>query len=202
LARHTRLILSDKRGTGLSDPVTRVPTLDERNEDLHAVLDAVGVERPALFGLSEGGSMSILFAATFPERVKPLVLYGTAARFVPELPDFPWGASLDEFRQRIRLADDHWGEGVFAHLFFNEAAEIPGVREALGRYERACASPAMAGMILRALMEHGSRVIVKVDIADKPRHEHQRDVAVAQYPVCQVNVAVARVANAPVAHTQ
>jgi class 3 adenylate cyclase len=104
--------------------------------------------------------MSILFAATFPERVKSLVLYGTAARFFPELPDFPWGANLDEWRQRIALVDDHWGEGVFADLFFNEAAEIPGVREALGRFERACASPAMAGMILRALMDIDVRDIL------------------------------------------
>jgi len=84
LAQRTRVILWDKRGTGLSDPVTRVPTLDERMEDLQAVLDAVGADRPAMFGISEGGPLSILFAATFPERVRSLVLYGTAARFVPE----------------------------------------------------------------------------------------------------------------------
>ena len=69
----------DKRGTGLSDPVMRVPALDERMDDLNAVLDAVGVDRPALLGVSEGGPMTILFAATYPERVRSLVLYGTAA---------------------------------------------------------------------------------------------------------------------------
>jgi pimeloyl-ACP methyl ester carboxylesterase len=86
LARHTRLVVWDKRGTGLSDPVIRVPTLDERMDDLHAVMDAVHVDRPALLGVSEGGPMTILFAATYPERVRSLVLYGTAARFTPELP--------------------------------------------------------------------------------------------------------------------
>ena len=61
------------------DPVTRVPPLDERMDDLHAVMDAAGAECPALFGVSEGGPMSILFAATYPERIRSLVLYGTNA---------------------------------------------------------------------------------------------------------------------------
>ena len=91
LARGTRLVTWDKRGTGLSDPVTHVPPLDERMDDLQAVMDAVGAESAALFGVSEGGPMSILFAATYPERVQSLALYGTLARFTPELPDHPWG---------------------------------------------------------------------------------------------------------------
>ena len=81
LTQQTRLILWDKRGSGLSDPVTRVPTLDERMEDLCAVLAAADADNVALLGISEGGPLSILFAATFPERVRSLVLYGTAARF-------------------------------------------------------------------------------------------------------------------------
>ena len=80
LARKTRLVVWDKRGTGLSDPVTHIPPLDERMDDLHAVLDAVDADRPALLGISEGGPMSILFAATYPERVRSMVLYATAAR--------------------------------------------------------------------------------------------------------------------------
>ena len=94
LARGTRLVLWDKRGTGLSDPVTHVPPLDERMDDLHAVMDAVGVETAAFFGVSEGGPMSILFAATYPERVQSLALYGTMQRFSPELPDHPWAGPL------------------------------------------------------------------------------------------------------------
>src|ERR671935_3194651 len=77
LASFSRLILFDKRGTGLSDPVAGPSSLEDRMEDLHAVLDAAGSERPALLGVSEGGPMSILFAATYPERVRSLVLYGT-----------------------------------------------------------------------------------------------------------------------------
>lgn len=161
LAQQTRLILWDKRGTGLSDPVTRVPTLDERMEDLCAVLAAADAEDPiALLGISEGGPLSILFAATFPERVRSLVLYGTAARFAAELPDFPWGQSPEWVEETIAGIDDRWGEGSIADKLFNEAADIPGVREMLGRFERACASPAMGAMIFRAMTEIDVREIL------------------------------------------
>jgi class 3 adenylate cyclase/pimeloyl-ACP methyl ester carboxylesterase len=160
LAQQTRLIMWDKRGTGLSDPVTRVPTLDERMDDLHAVLNAVNADRPALLGISEGGPMSILFAATFPERLQTLALYGTAARFVPELPDFPWGINPDRLQKHIALIGERWGEGVGADLILNEAADIPGVRELVGRYERACASPTMAAMIFQALRDIDVRDIL------------------------------------------
>jgi class 3 adenylate cyclase/pimeloyl-ACP methyl ester carboxylesterase len=172
LAQQTRLIMWDKRGTGLSDPVTRVPTLDERMDDLHAVLDAVNADRPALFGISEGGPMSILFAATFPERVQTLALYGTAARFVTELPNFPWGFSLDRLREHIARVRDYWGEGVGAELLLNEAADIPGVRELLGRYERAGASPTMAVMIWQALMD--------IDVRDILAAVHTRSLVLSR----------------------
>lgn len=80
LASFSRLILFDKRGTGLSDRITNVPTLEERMDDIRAVMDAVGSQRAVLFGVSEGGSMSMLFAATYPQRVSALVLYGTIAK--------------------------------------------------------------------------------------------------------------------------
>ena len=79
LASFARVILYDKRGTGLSDPVDGVPTVENRVDDLRAVMDAAGSERAALFGFSEGGPISLLFAATYPERVRALVLYGTGA---------------------------------------------------------------------------------------------------------------------------
>ena len=89
LARGTRLVAWDKRGTGLSDPAAHVPPLDERMDDLQAVMDAVGADTAALFGVSEGGPMSILFAATYPERVQSLALYGTMARFPPSCQIIP-----------------------------------------------------------------------------------------------------------------
>src|SRR3954462_11579519 len=82
LSSFSRLILFDKRGTGLSDPVSGVATLEERMEDVRAVLDACGSERVTLFGLSEGGPMSLLFAATYPERTTALVMFGTFAKLL------------------------------------------------------------------------------------------------------------------------
>src|SRR6266702_180709 len=80
LASFSRLILFDKRGTGLSDRVADMPSLEVRMDDVRAVMDAVGSERAAFFGISEGGPMSILFAATHPQRTSALILYGTYAR--------------------------------------------------------------------------------------------------------------------------
>ena len=97
LAGFARLILFDKRGTGLSDPVPldRLPTLEERMDDVRAVLDAVECEQAALFGFSEGGLMSILFAATYPERITALALYGTFAKRIKS-PDYPWAPSPED----------------------------------------------------------------------------------------------------------
>jgi pimeloyl-ACP methyl ester carboxylesterase/class 3 adenylate cyclase len=153
LARVARLIVWDKRGTGLSDPVTHPPPLDERMDDLHAVLDAAEVDCAALFGVSEGGPLSILFAATFPERVRSLVLYGATPRPTQELPDFPWGFTPAQADALLDNIDAHWGEGAMAELFFGQHADVPGVRELWGRYERAGASPTMAKLLVQAYME-------------------------------------------------
>src|SRR4051794_36052936 len=94
LASFARVIRFDKRGTGLSDRVIGVPTLEERIDDVRAVMDATQSSRAALFGISEGGPMSILFAATYPERTTALILYGSIARGA-WAPDYPWGARHD-----------------------------------------------------------------------------------------------------------
>ncbi|OBK79528.1 adenylate/guanylate cyclase domain-containing protein [Mycobacterium sp. 1274761.0] len=153
LSRGNRLVAWDKRGTGLSDPVTHVPPLDERMDDLHAVLDAVGAESAALFGVSEGGPMSILFAATYPERVQALTLYGTMARFTPELPHHPWGFTEAQRDEIIAEIENHWGEGALAELFFGEVAKMPGFLEFYGRIQRFGASPAMCLMLWHALLD-------------------------------------------------
>ncbi len=160
LAQKTRLILWDKRGTGLSDPVNRVPTLDERMDDLHAVLDAADVHCPALLGISEGGPMSLLFAATFPDQVHSLVLYGTAARFMQDPPDFPWGWPAGQLDWMVEMFDNHWGAGISADAMFGEAADLPGVRDMMARYERASASPVMAAMLIKAMAEIDVRDIL------------------------------------------
>jgi pimeloyl-ACP methyl ester carboxylesterase len=160
LAEVARLIVWDKRGTGLSDPATHVPTLDERMDDLHAVLDAAKVDRPAFFGMSEGGPMSLLFAATHPEHVHSLVMYGVLARFSQELPDYPWGFTAKEKAEHLEAIDNHWGEGALAELFFGEIADIPGFRDLYGRYQRISASPTMAAWLWEALLEIDVRGIL------------------------------------------
>ena len=153
LSDEMRVVVWDKRGTGLSDPASHVPPLDERMDDLHAVLDAADVDRPALFGQSEGGPMSLLFAATYPERVQSLVIYGAMARFSSELPDHPWGFTAEEKALHLEDIESHWGEGALAELFFNEIADIPGFRDYYGRYQRTSASPTMAAWLWKALLE-------------------------------------------------
>ncbi|MDT5050360.1 MAG: hypothetical protein QOG75_6264 [Mycobacterium sp.] len=153
LSEAMRIVVWDKRGTGLSDPASHVPPLDERMDDLHAVLDAADVDRPALFGQSEGGPMSLLFAATYPERVQSLVIYGAMARFTRELSDHPWGFTAEEKARHLEDIESHWGEGALAEVFFNEIADIPGFRDYYGRYQRTSASPTMASWLWEALLE-------------------------------------------------
>jgi pimeloyl-ACP methyl ester carboxylesterase len=85
-------------------------------DDLHAVLDAAEAECPAIFGISEGGPMSILFAATYPERVQSLVLYGTLPRFSPEPPDYPWGFTAEQTAAVRDEIETRWGDGAMARL--------------------------------------------------------------------------------------
>ena len=153
LASSTRLVAWDKRGTGLSDPVTGTPSLDERMDDLRAVMDAAGVEDAALFGVSEGGPLSLLFAATYPERVRRLVLYGTAARFSCDPPLHPWGFTQSEIARQLQEIDERWGEGALLDLFLGSVANVDGVRELWGRAQRAGASPTMAKHLWKAGME-------------------------------------------------
>jgi class 3 adenylate cyclase len=150
-ASFSRNIAFDKRGTGMSDPVAGAPSLETRMDDVRAVMDAVGSERAAILGVSEGGPMSLLFAATYPDRVWALVLAGTYPR-VLWASDYPWGAREDEYvealerAQRRRLQSDEWAlEGAerlapsadeeskrtFATLLRHGAS--PGAWTALGR---------------------------------------------------------------------
>ena len=104
LSAFARLIRFDKRGTGLSDRDVGIASLEERMDDVRAVMDAAGSERAALFGVSEGGAMSILFAATYPQRTRALVLYGSYARPSHLLSD-------EDFNKEIDRIDRLWGTG-------------------------------------------------------------------------------------------
>lgn len=101
LASFSRLILFDKRGTGLSDRDTGIPDLETRMDDIRAVMDAAGSRRAAILGVSEGGPMTILFAATYPERTAAAILYGTGSRWV-RAKDYPWAISREEYLERLR----------------------------------------------------------------------------------------------------
>ena len=137
--RFARVIVFDKRGTGCSDPVVGPPTLEERIDDIRAVMDAVGVERAFIDGISEGGPMAMLFAATYPERVQGLVLYGTFPKWdAPGLPDMPV-EPIDQFEEVAA----HWGEGRSVELFVPHVAHDPIQRRMWAVWERTGASPGM-----------------------------------------------------------
>src|SRR5436305_14843273 len=111
IASFSRLIMFDKRGTGLSDPVPSTQTLEERMDDVIAVMDAVGVERAVLFGASEGGPMAAMFAATYPDRCVSLVLYGACARWL-RAPDYPQGRPPELVKLYGRRWIEGWGSGA------------------------------------------------------------------------------------------
>ena len=139
LASFSRLMIFDKRGMGLSDRNVGAPTLEARMDDVRAVMDAVGSEHAALIGISEGGPMSILFAATYPERTVALVLYGALAR-TREDGDYPLGNEAT-FAQMYRIFDDGWGRGESLRVFAPSLLENVRVREQWARVERAAGSP-------------------------------------------------------------
>jgi len=158
LASFCRLVVYDKAGTGLSDPVPAVPTLEQRMEDLHAVLDATEAERPVLMGISEGAPMSLLFAATYPERVRGLIVYGSFVCGRLDSDENPAGPRWLDCAARLRTAVDHWGKGLLVDVFSPTLAGQPLVRRITGMHERAMASPAMA----RAAYD----AIIGIDVRD------------------------------------
>ncbi|MHB8572079.1 MAG: adenylate/guanylate cyclase domain-containing protein [Candidatus Dormibacteria bacterium] len=143
LANFSRLILFDKRGTGLSDRGGALPTMEERMDDVRAVMDAVGSARAALFGMSEGGGLCALFAATYPERTSSLIMYGSYARRI-WAPDYPWAPTLEQRQRFYDLIETSWGGVVDLEVLAPSVARERRFREWWARYLRAGASPASA----------------------------------------------------------
>ena len=143
LASFSRLILFDKRGTGLSDPVAGPALLEERVDDLRAVMDAAESERAALLGVSEGGSMAMLFAAQHPERTRALVLYGAIPRFTAAA-DYPAGADEAALSSLLNGLVEHWGEGRALSAWAPSRTNDQALRAWWGGLQRMGASPAMA----------------------------------------------------------
>lgn len=143
LAKFCRIVMFDKRGTGLSDLVQTLPNMDERMDDLRAVMDAAGMESAAVSGISEGGPLATLFAASHPDRCHALVLYGAFARFSSWIPtDEGFDALLD-------YIDNHWGSGASLPMFAPSRQDDPTFRKWWGKFERLGASPAAAMALMR-----------------------------------------------------
>jgi pimeloyl-ACP methyl ester carboxylesterase len=162
LGSFARLILYDKPGTGLSDPIPQLPTLEERVADIEAVLDAAGSERAVLFGVSEGGPTSVLLAAMRPQRITSLILFGTFATHpfaTPEVFSAEVVERVASFRHQMPEMLDHWGDGGrLMELFTPSVALTESQKRAYGMFARAAASPRM----VRALIE----TVEQIDIRD------------------------------------
>ena len=143
LGSFCRVILFDKRGTGLSDRVANLPSMDERMDDVRAVMDAAGVARAVQFGISEGGSLAALFAASHPERAESLILYGAFARFRH------WIATDEEFDALINYIDEHWGSGGSLAGFASSKTDDAALLQWWGKFERLGANPAAAIALMR-----------------------------------------------------
>jgi pimeloyl-ACP methyl ester carboxylesterase len=160
LATLGRLIMFDKRDTGLSDSAHGDASLEERMDDLQAVMAACGCQRAALFGYSEGGPMSILFAATYPERVSALILGAAAARW-PSAPDYPCGRSSDQMLAALEhIGSHHWGKGDCIDWYVPSLADSPHARKLFARYERMAASPSAFLRMLRMIREIDVRALL------------------------------------------
>jgi class 3 adenylate cyclase len=143
LASLGRVVLYDRRGTGMSDRSGRPATLEEHADDLHAVMDAAGVERADLMAIMEGGPMAMVFAASAPERVRSLVLFATFARTVAG-DDYPAGWAESERTTSMSAMVEHWGDGSIFTRFAAGHGDEPAVREWLGRVQRMALGPGEA----------------------------------------------------------
>lgn len=150
LASFSRLILFDKRGTGLSDrvPDDQLPTVEERMDDVRAVLDAAGSRQAALFGVSEGANMSVVFAATHPERTRALVTFGAFAKRVWS-PDYPWAPTAESRQEWFEKLEQGWGGVVDIDTMAPSLAGDEPFRQWWSAYLRRSASPKAALALAR-----------------------------------------------------
>jgi class 3 adenylate cyclase len=147
LSRFARVIAFDKRGTGLSDRVEAVPSLDERMDDARAVMDAAHSERAVLLGISEGGSLATLFAASHPDRCASLILYGAFARFAS------WYPTDEKLAGFYRYVEEKWGTGESVRKYAPSLADDAGFKKIWARHERVGATPAAARALMRMNQE-------------------------------------------------
>jgi len=163
LAEFARVILFDKRGTGLSDPIRQVPTLETRMDDIRAVMDAAGSKRAVLWAAQEGTRISLLFGATYPERTSALILFDPTARGL-WAPDYPWAPTEEEWREQLHEIHARWGDRDYllerARRLSPVGAENEQWRDWFVWYMRRSASPAEAVAFHRMSMEGDVREIL------------------------------------------
>jgi pimeloyl-ACP methyl ester carboxylesterase len=161
LASFSRLILIDKRGTGMSDPVPvdRLPTLEQRMDDVRAVMDAADSNRAALFGTSEAGALHCLFAATYPGRTAAIILLNSYARLAWS-DDYPWGIRTEDAEGLLQLIEKDWGKGVAFEALVASQADNAVMRAWWSRYQRLAASPGAAVTLLRRAFDTDTRAVL------------------------------------------
>jgi class 3 adenylate cyclase len=140
---YARCVMFDKRGTGMSDRVSELPGMDQRMDDIRAVMDAAGISRAALSGFSEGGPLAALFAATYPDRCHALVLYGAFARFSS------WIPTDEAFDSLLGYIDQGWGSGESLPYFAPSRQNDPVFKNWWGRFERLGGSPSSVADLMR-----------------------------------------------------
>jgi class 3 adenylate cyclase len=163
LSTSARAILFDKRGSGLSDPVRQVPTLETRMDDIRAVMDAAGSERAVLWAAQEGSRIALLFAATYPDRTSALVLYDPTARGL-WAPDYPWAPTDEVWRRELREIRDRWGDRDYlverGHRLSPFGAQNAEWLDWFVWYMRRSASPSEAVAFHRMSMEGDVREVL------------------------------------------
>jgi class 3 adenylate cyclase/alpha-beta hydrolase superfamily lysophospholipase len=179
LASFSRVVWFDKRGTGLSDRVSGLPILEQRMDDLRAVMRVAKIKRPTIFGVSEGGSMSALFAATYPEQVRALILYGAFAKRIRS-PAYPWAPTRREREAWVRQLEAGWGSDVELDTLAPSMARDPAFRRWFASYGRLSVSPSAAVALARMNSEIDIRgVLPSIDVPTLVLHRTgDRDVRV------------------------
>lgn len=161
LASFSRLIVFDKRGTGLSDRVAEsaLPSLEQRMDDIRAVMDAVGSSRAVIFGISEGGPLSTLFAATYPARTAALIMYGAYAKWI-RADDYPWAPTREEHEAAFKAFEKYWGTPIGLNTLAPSAASDERVRQWYAHHMRVSASPGAGVTLYRMNVEVDIRAIL------------------------------------------
>jgi class 3 adenylate cyclase/alpha-beta hydrolase superfamily lysophospholipase len=161
LASFSRLIVFDKRGTGLSDRVAEsaLPTLEQRMDDIRAVMDAAGSNRAAMFGISEGGPLSALFAATYPARTAALIMFGAYAKWI-RTDDYPWAPTREEHEAALKAYETRWGTTIGLKTLAPSVANDERMRQWYAHHQRVSASPGAGVTLYRMNIEVDIRAIL------------------------------------------